>query len=74
MLITYIEHTEEQGRNESENDDNHRTFAIGTIVNLCADALSGCLWREEECIEGVIETAEPAEFASFLEVLTELLP
>ena len=74
VLIADVEHTEEQCGNKCDNYENHRTFAVRTVMDMRAVAFSGRLRGEEERVEGVIERTEPAQFAAFLEVLAELLP
>ena len=74
VLVTYVEHTEEQRGNQSQYDNNHRTLAVRTVMDMRAKTLGGCLRREEEGIESVVERTEPVQLAAFLEVLAELLP
>ena len=74
MLIAYVEHTEQQCRHQCHHHYNHRTLAVCTVVDVTAQTLRCCLRREQECIKGVVETAQFLQLAAFLEVLAELLP
>ena len=74
VLIADVEHTEEQCGNKRNDHQDHRTFAVRTVVDMRAVAFSGRLRGEEERVKGVIERTEPAQFAAFFEVLAELLP
>ena len=74
VLITGIEHTEEECGYQSEHYDNHRALGVRTVMDMGAVFLSGGLRSEQEGIEGVIERAQLGELTAFFEVLTELLP
>ena len=74
VLIADVEHTEQQSRDERDDHQDHRTLGVTTVVDMTAVALGGSIGREQERIEGVIETAQFRELTALLEVLTELLP
>ena len=74
VLVTDVEHTEEHRRNKRHHHEDHRTFAVRTVVDMGAVAFRRRLRSEQERIEGVIERAQLSELTAFFEVLTELLP
>ena len=74
VLVTDVEHTEEHRRYKRHHHEDHRTFAVRTVVDMRTVALCRRLRSEQECIKGVIERAQLGELTAFLEVLTELLP
>ena len=73
VLVTYVEHTEEQCWNECHYHEDHGSLAIRTIVDLRTDALSGSVWGEEESLKTIKQRVESAQLATLFEMRAKFL-
>ena len=65
VLITDVEHTEEDGWNQRNHHKEDGALGVDGVVNLCATHLGCLVGHKEECLRCIKKRAESAELTSF---------